>query len=1191
MRNAEMINFFQDFHRTQNLGDDVPVALIVKGDTRTDDRMTWLKQRLAAEQSKKNSYSIPVRDFVSEGFVRILPHIRATSSEALWERRGPEIRGFATNDTVAAVGMAERIDILDVLTGKLLRTIKHPKLGHVHTIEFSPFNPHLILIGSSAADRILEIDWTNGNIVWEWNPWAHGFSKNRLGMTIIEKGQPLPDAQNVKIFPTPEADEKMKNGEAAPPNEVWVNVVDFENDKTLGRLKRWQAIVYPNSVTYGHSPDTIVASSFKLNMIVRINKKTGSAEVVLDGLKSPHGPIPFQSGYLISDTSNGRVIFTDSKLKPQKIYDFSKERSNDSISNDSRIEWIQNTYPISESLLATIDVKRSLFYIWDPSSKSYEAYPFDPKWAPQAVLPLKSNGLLKRLAVPFSFHALFTLEEGKEIDPQVARDYSNLKMGRWKEMNQFVTQLMMSIQSGLGNEIVQSPEDWVIANVNSLGILNSTSVVARKLSKKLHLANITLDRHQVQDPESLRRYSSIPDAETRKKFVQGHLSFSDPTRSVSGKRVILIDDSIVTGSLLDEARKYLMNAGASDVKIYVAAHLINQNGASYEDNINRTALREGGVKYLANILNGGLSFYTVKLLYYALKLGKGQFKKLFSKLTTKSRINLYFYSVAYFGSDIPKNIDFLSSDLSNKLSAHFFSSSEIKRFIPSLEFKKHLKAFLVRNKYRVSISSATAMLRALSHLLLPEPLTPLNEESAKSLIETMVQQVVDFSKQKRKENGPLIITLDGNSGSGKSTLANLLADALEESGCEVMRDQGGKLPALDMFVKDREWRHAIIRDLIRKQKSYDQEIDFYDWHLIENFSEMLRKFTASRKAETALFIPNAYDQKTKKRSDRKFRLTRNMVVIIEGQFSNRLSSADLRYRVVNERAEALLKQRVRENEPWRLIETGEYYELALRPSFEKYLKELTPVHFVIDLSSNDPEKWTNLPQVIREKSKLDRLVSSSAGDNFTRSEVRKSTTTEPAQAETTTPITPGFSAMVMKSKATNIKPWQVLRLEQDVIVVVEQAKIDTLSSEMFKELLEIAGLNNGKLHLVIPDAIQGKYSERVAELRKVASVYDRFPQIAASNKIPVIGFSDMEHDTLANFQKRLGPRLAGRVKDSAFGLNQAGSFGVGILYALKDIPPDRLLPNQNGFRYDHSGLYLAQVLKILQAYTVISASA
>jgi hypothetical protein len=83
----------------------------------------------------------------------------------------------------------------------------------------------------------------------------------------------------------------------------------------------------------------------------------------------------------------------------------------------------------------------------------------------------------------------------------------------------------------------------------------------------------------------------------------------------------------------------------------------------------------------------------------------------------------------------------------------------------------------------------------------------------------------------------------------------------------------------------------------------------------------------------------------------------------------------------------------------------------------------------------------------------------------------------------------------------------------------------------------------------------------------------------------------MEKDTLEAFQRRLDPRLAGRMKDSAFGLNQAGAFGLGILYAIKDIPPGSLALHPNGFRYDATGRYLAQVLEVLQAYTVISKAA
>jgi hypothetical protein len=234
-----------------------------------------------------------------------------------------------------------------------------------------------------------------------------------------------------------------------------------------------------------------------------------------------------------------------------------------------------------------------------------------------------------------------------------------------------------------------------------------------------------------------------------------------------------------------------------------------------------------------------------------------------------------------------------------------------------------------------------------------------------------------------------------------------------------------------------------------------------------------------------------------------------------------------------------------------------------------------------------------IPEEVSDKQIEKFRVKSSTAQGEIRSEVRTAPGAKNKLSDGRSPEAglPEISSAVTKSQLVAIKPWQILRLKQDVIVVVEQSKIEALSPERYKELLEIAGLNHGKLHLVIPDMLHGKYSDRVAELKKIASVYEGFPQRAASNKIPVIGFSDMERDTLAAFQKRLDPELAGRIKDSAFGLNQAGSFGVGILYALKDISSDQLRPNQNGFRYDATGRYSAQVLEVLQAYTVISTSA
>ena len=58
--------------------------------------------------------------------------------------------------------------------------------------------------------------------------------------------------------------------------------------------------------------------------------------------------------------------------------------------------------------------------------------------------------------------------------------------------------------------------------------------------------------------------SSLTDAAARKTNVQGAYTVPEP-ELIEGKRVLLIDDIITTGSTLDEASRTLLASGASEV--------------------------------------------------------------------------------------------------------------------------------------------------------------------------------------------------------------------------------------------------------------------------------------------------------------------------------------------------------------------------------------------------------------------------------------------------------------------------------------------------------------------------------------------------------------------------------------------------------------------------------------------------
>jgi len=58
--------------------------------------------------------------------------------------------------------------------------------------------------------------------------------------------------------------------------------------------------------------------------------------------------------------------------------------------------------------------------------------------------------------------------------------------------------------------------------------------------------------------------SSLTDTEARKNNVRGAYAVPEP-ELVAGKRILLIDDIITTGSTLDEAARTLLEAGAKEV--------------------------------------------------------------------------------------------------------------------------------------------------------------------------------------------------------------------------------------------------------------------------------------------------------------------------------------------------------------------------------------------------------------------------------------------------------------------------------------------------------------------------------------------------------------------------------------------------------------------------------------------------
>jgi len=269
-------------------------------------------------------------------------------------------------------------------------------LYDVHTIQFNPRDPNLVLISSSGSEfQIIEFDIRSKKITWAYNPWVNGFMTTKHGLNMAAKGKDYPKAPQDKkrvIVGFETAKGLIENAEIKiPDNESWLMVVDFdklpENDSHHGTQK-WQRGLDINYAGY-NKWGNILATTFGTGQAGVIDKQTFEMTFIVEGMVKPHALIPFKEGYILTDSGRGLVFMLDKNGKIIKEFDFTNLPLLEDDDDDS--EWMNNTYPLTEDLLVSVDFRRQNVYVWNPLTLEFSIYPNDPKVVLQAVVPVSRN--------------------------------------------------------------------------------------------------------------------------------------------------------------------------------------------------------------------------------------------------------------------------------------------------------------------------------------------------------------------------------------------------------------------------------------------------------------------------------------------------------------------------------------------------------------------------------------------------------------------------------------------------------------------------------------------------------------------------------------------------------------------------------------------------------------------------------
>jgi uncharacterized protein with ATP-grasp and redox domains len=377
-----------EFKEVKNLGEGIPIALVVKG-VDTPEIIARRQERI----DRRLSFE-PMRNVYPYSFVQIKPLTsKLEETPALWSIGGTEARGMARRNDITIIAFADRLVIVSTETGKVIKEITNRYFRALHSVEFHPTNPDLVLVSSAGIDRILEVNIKSGKIVHGWLAWGHGYNKSPLGFTLINKRKGLPADFNVMTFR--QMSQSLLSGVQIPNLENLAVLVDARRiTHPLGPQIIFNSI-HPNWVGYNQDGSKFLATFYSKGEAVEIDRKTGTVKVILDKLSHPHGVIKYQDGYLVTDTQKGKVIYLDKDFRTLETFNFTDiPRSEEARTHWGNAEWLQFSQPISnDGLIATVDSYRKIIIVWSPITKDYSIYPYNKNWQIQSILPANSPAI------------------------------------------------------------------------------------------------------------------------------------------------------------------------------------------------------------------------------------------------------------------------------------------------------------------------------------------------------------------------------------------------------------------------------------------------------------------------------------------------------------------------------------------------------------------------------------------------------------------------------------------------------------------------------------------------------------------------------------------------------------------------------------------------------------------------------
>ena len=348
-----------EFNLNPSLGSGLKLMLTVKSFNLGDIRKRYVASR--ANKSGRAG-SVERREPAVGGLCKVeFGEGKLESAVVLKEMKEP--RGIAKNEKYFAYSSENHVVVQE---GDEEWIIDNPWFSFIHALDFSPYNPDLLLISSSGFDCIFEYNVKTREKTWEWFAWEH-FKNDALDPETKEP---------VYLTRNPE-EHKQWSSEGKQ-----VKLID---DPVGTYLPTAMRAAFINTVTYSRrNKGKIIGTLFHEGKSIEIDMESNQSFDHITGLSNPHGAWRFQNFDMASSTTGGMIFSITESVETQ--YDLSHLPGKHKEMEGK--EWVQNAIFVN-GLFICIDSNRTSFILFDPQKEHYNQISFNSDWAIQDLIVLQ----------------------------------------------------------------------------------------------------------------------------------------------------------------------------------------------------------------------------------------------------------------------------------------------------------------------------------------------------------------------------------------------------------------------------------------------------------------------------------------------------------------------------------------------------------------------------------------------------------------------------------------------------------------------------------------------------------------------------------------------------------------------------------------------------------------------------------